>query len=137
MMAMTPIDDQQLEHTLLALEEEGWRALSSDRGAEYFGELLTVHSLMVFPGIVLSKDRALEEIPKAPPWAEFCIDDPRVVRLTEHSAVLTYRATARRAGEPEYHALMSSVYVENGGSYKMAFHQQTPLPPAGEQLTQR
>jgi len=130
MIVMTPIDDQELEYTLLALEEEGWRALSSDRGADFFGELLTAHALMVFPGIVLSKDRALEEIAKAPPWAEFRIDEPSVVRLTEQSAVLTYRATARRDGEPEYHALMSSGYVESGGSWKMAFHQQTPLPPA-------
>jgi hypothetical protein len=129
-MAMTPIDDEQLEHTLLALEDEGWRALSSDWGAEFFGQLLTANSLMVFPGIVLSKDRALAEIAKAPPWAEFRVDELRVVRLTEQSAVLTYRATAHRAGEPEYHALMSSMYVENGGSWRMAFHQQTPLPPA-------
>jgi len=130
MIVMTPIDDQELEHTLLALEAEGWRALSSDRGAEFFGELLTTHSLMVFPGIVLTKDGALEEIAKAPPWAEFRIDEAHVVRLTEQSAVLTYRAAARRDAEPEYHALMSSVYVESGGSWRMAFHQQTPLPPA-------
>ncbi len=131
MIAMTPIDDRHLEHTLLALEEEGWRALSSERPAAFFGELLTVHSLMVFPGIVLSKDRVLAEMAAAPPWAEFGIEEPRVVRLTEQSAVLTYRATARREGEPEYHALMSSVYVENSGSWRMAFHQQTPLPATG------
>ena len=131
MIAMTPIDDEDLDRTLLALEQEGWRALSSDRAADFFRGMLTAHSLMVFPGIVLSKDRALEEIAKAPPWVEFRIDEPRVVRLTEQSAVLTYRATARRDGEPEYHALMSSMYVESGGSWKMSFHQQTPLPPAG------
>jgi hypothetical protein len=130
MMPMTPIDDRQLEGTLLDLEEEGWRALSSDRGADFFRGVLTAHSLMVFPGIVLAKDRALEEIAAAPPWAEFRIDDPEVVRLTEQSAVLTYRATARRPGRPEYHALMSSVYVEAGGTWRMAFHQQTPVPAA-------
>jgi hypothetical protein len=130
MMPMTPIDDRQLEGTLLDLEEEGWRALSSDRGADFFRDMLTAHSLMVFPGIVLTKDRAVEEIAKAPPWAEFRIDDPEVVRLTEQSAVLTYRATARRSGEPEYHALMSSVYVETLGVWRMAFHQQTPVPAA-------
>ncbi|MGH9032172.1 MAG: DUF4440 domain-containing protein [Acidimicrobiia bacterium] len=131
MIAMTPIDDEQLERTLLALEQDGWRALSSDRGARYFREALTEHPLLVFPGTVLSKDRALEEIAAAPPWAEFRIEEPRVVRLTEQSAVLTYRATARREDGPEYHALMSSVYVASGGSWRMAFHQQTPLPAPG------
>ena len=131
MMTMAPMNDEQLDRTLLALEEEGWRALSGNRGADYFRDALTPHSIMVFPGVVLPKDRALEEIAEAPAWAEFRIEEPRVVRLTEYSAVLTYRATARREGEPEYHALMSSMYVENGGTWKVAFHQQTPLARAG------
>jgi hypothetical protein len=123
----TPIDDAELERTLLRLEHDGWQALSGDDGASFYQHLLSPHSLMVFPGIVLSKERAVDEIEQAPPWAEFSIDDPQVVRLTEQSAVLTYSATARREGQPEYHALMSSIYVENGGAWKLAFHQQTPV----------
>ena len=96
MLPMAPMDDEHMERTLLALEEEGWEALTSDRGAAFFEETLSAHAVMVFPGIVLMKERAVKEIEAAPPWAEFRIDDPMVVRLTEQSAVLTYRGTARR-----------------------------------------
>jgi hypothetical protein len=124
---MTPIDDEQLERMLLALEDEGWDALSSDRGAAFYDEILTPHALMVVPGMVLTKERAVKEIEAGRPWSDFRIEDPMVVRLTEQSAVLTYRATARRGNEPEHFTLMTSVYVENGGSWKLAFHQQTPI----------
>jgi hypothetical protein len=130
MLPMTPMDDEQLERTLLTLEEEVWLALASDRGAAFFEETLSAHALMVFPGTVLMKERAVKEIEAAPPWAEFRIDEPMVVRLTEQSAVLTYRATARRDGQPEYVAFMSSAYVESGGAWKLAFHQQTPIDGA-------
>lgn len=129
-MATIPIDDAELERTLLHLEHEGWQALSGDDGAAFYEHVLSPHSLMVFPGIVLPKERAVDEIEKAPPWAEFHIDEPLVVRLTEQSAVLTYTATARREGRGEYHALMSSVYVQNDGDWKLAFHQQTPIGDA-------
>jgi hypothetical protein len=127
MLPNTPVDDDQLERMLLALEDEGWEALSGDRGAAFYDEILTPHALMVVPGMVLTKERAMKEIEAGGPWAEFRIEDPLVVRLTEQSAALTYRATARRDNEPERVALMTSVYVENGGSWKLAFHQQTPI----------
>lgn len=122
-----PLDDRRLQQTLLDLEAEVWRALSSDRGADFFRQVLTPQALMVLPGAVLEKDRALRETAAAPPWATYHIEDPRILRLTEQSAVLTYRATARRDHEPEYRALMTSVYVESCDKWKLAFHQQTPL----------
>lgn len=84
---------------------------------------------MVFPAPVgvLTKDRVVAEIGAAPPWSSFRIEDPRVVRLTDHSAILTYRASAQREGQPVYSALMCSAYVERNGSWRLAFHQQTPL----------
>ncbi|HEX6311290.1 MAG TPA: nuclear transport factor 2 family protein [Acidimicrobiia bacterium] len=122
-----PVDDRQLEHALLALDCDAWRALSSDRAADFFADVLTPHAIMVFPGTVLTKERALKEIDAAPPWAAFRIEDPHVVRFTERSAVITYRATAHREGQPEYVALMSSTYVENARAWKLALHQQTPI----------
>jgi hypothetical protein len=117
-----------LEKTLLELEEKGWAALSSDRGADYYREHLTEHALMVFPGIVLTRKEAIHEMGSAPPWSGHKIDDPRVERLTDDSALLTYRGTARREGQPEYSAFMTSVYVGRDGTWKLAFHQHTPLP---------
>jgi hypothetical protein len=56
--------------------------------------------------------------------------DPRVVTMTEDSAVLLYRAIAQRAGEEPYTAVMSSTFVREVGTWKLAFHQQSrPHPP--------
>jgi len=42
--------------------------------------------------------------------------------------LVTYKATAHRAGEPKpYRARASSAYVHDGRHWKLAFHQQTPL----------
>jgi glyoxylase I family protein len=42
-------------------------------------------------------------------------------------ALLTYRT--RRHGEPDFHALRSSIWRRDGGSWRMAFHQGTPTTP--------
>ena len=42
-------------------------------------------------------------------------------------AILTYEAHATRANGEDYAALVSSGYVKRNGSWKMAFHQPTPL----------
>lgn len=43
-------------------------------------------------------------------------------------AFLTYRASAVRGEDVRYRALVSSAYVKRGDAWKLAFHQQTPLP---------
>lgn len=48
-------------------------------------------------------------------------------QLGDDVAILTYRASAKRANGEPYRALVSSAYTKRGGSWKMAFHQQTPL----------
>lgn len=111
----------------LALEEEGWKALSTTGGAAYYRECMTDDGIMVFPGMVLSKDACIAAIEHAAPWSWFRIEEPRTMRLTEDSAIVIYRASAQRDGQPRYTALMSSVYVRRDGAWKLAFHQQTPL----------
>jgi hypothetical protein len=117
-----------LEATLLELETEGWEALSSDRGADHYDAALTDDAVMVVPGTVLSREDALTGIREAPPWSDFRIEDPRVVRLGADAAALTYRATASRAGQPPYVAIMTTAFVRSGTSWKVALHQQTPVP---------
>lgn len=113
---------------LWALEEQGWEALSTENGGAFYRDYLTDDALMVFPFGVLAKDRTIEAIEAAPPWASYRLEEPRIVQLTDSSAIVTYRATARREGaETAYSALMSSVYVNRDGAWKLAFHQQTPL----------
>ena len=51
------------------------------------------------------------------------------MELTKDVALLIYRAVARWAHESApYTALASSVYVRRGESWKLALHQQSPLP---------
>jgi hypothetical protein len=77
-------------------------------------------------GTLLDRDAVLQFMADAPQWAWFRIEDTRVLQLTADSAVVTYRATAQREGQPEYHALMSTVYVRREGLWKVVLHQQTP-----------
>ncbi len=111
---------------LLELEDQGWTALSSGNGAEFYDEHLADDARMVFPFGVMTRADSVEAMRAAPPWSRYQIQDPTVVQLTPESAVLTYRAIAQRDGQPEYRAWMSSVYVLRDGRWKMALHQQTP-----------
>ena len=53
------------------------------------------------------------------------------MELSKDVALLTYRAVARWAHESApYTALASSVYVKRGETWKLALHQQSPLPKA-------
>ncbi len=116
---------------LVQLETAGWEALSSDRGADHYAEAMTADAVMVVPGMVLSRDQAVAAIGEAPPWSSFRIDDPRVVRLVDGAAALTYRATAQRQGSPAFEALMTTTFVRDGDRWRVALHQQTPLPGSG------
>jgi hypothetical protein len=119
--------DENLLQTLVSLEEQGWQALSQGTGADFYRRNLAGHALMVFPFGVLAREQSIETMKAAPPWASFRIEDPRLVRLTDDSAILTYRATAQRTGQEPYSALMTTVFVKQEGTWKTAFHQQTPV----------
>jgi hypothetical protein len=118
---------EDVRKILIALEERGWQALSQGTGVEFYQRNLTDHALMVFPFGVLTREQSIEAIRAAPPWASFRIEDPRVVELTDDSAILTYRVTAQRAGQEPYSALIATVFVKHEGTWKTAFHQQTPV----------
>jgi hypothetical protein len=112
------------EHELLTLERQFWKG-----DADFYRRQLTDKAVMVFPepAGVLTRDKILEAIASAPRWAEARIDEPRIVDLTQESALVTYKATARRESDTkDYVALVSSVYVNQDGSWKLAFHQHTP-----------
>ena len=114
---------------LLNLETGAWEA-GSALDAAWYRENVTDDALFVFPGMTdtLSKHETIEAVESAAAgWQSYEIVDPQCVRLTPDSAVLTYLATATREGDIHpYIARISSVYVERGGGWKLAFHQQTP-----------
>lgn len=118
-----------LESELLKMERELWRT-----DPVLYREHLHEDAVLVFAETgVISRDFALkaieEEVENGRPWEEVSLDDVRCVSLADDAALLTYRATARRAGEIEsMKALASSVYIRRRGRWKLAFHQQSALP---------
>jgi hypothetical protein len=114
------------DRELLDLEEAGWQALSSDRGASFYRDNMADDGLMVFPGTLMNKAEALAAITSAKPWAAHQLSDITVVELGADAALIAYRATARREGAEEYRAMMTSVYVRRAGRWLLALHQQSP-----------
>lgn len=80
------------------------------------------------PGGTLAKEAVVRAIEASPRWADIRMENLRVMRPAEVVAVLTYKARASRpSDDPAYSALISSVYVLRDGSWKLVFHQQTPV----------
>jgi hypothetical protein len=116
---------------LEALERRGWEALSGPGGAEFYDEIMADDGLMVFPGLVLDKAGAISAIRDAVPWSSFALSDLSVIDAAPDVGLVTYRATAQRAGEEPYGAVMTSVYVRRGGEWRMLLHQQSPATQQG------
>jgi len=120
-----------MNQELIDLEHEGWKALASDDPVAWWDDHLDDGALMVFPGFVATREQSLEGMTQAPPWSWFRLDDVRVLDLGDDAAVVVYAASAQRDGQPEYRALMSSTWVRRTGGWRLALHQQTPLPADG------
>jgi hypothetical protein len=118
------------DHELIELEQRGWAALAAGEGAAFYDEVCADEALMVFPGgMLLDRQGAVEGLRDAPGWASWEMADARVLPIGDGTtaAAVVYRATAQRSDEPPYRALMSSTYVRQGGSWRLALHQQSPL----------
>lgn len=115
---------------LIELEKQGWRALPSEgeAGKDFYSSVLAEDAVMLFPGGILidGKENILESI-GSQPWESFEIEDPRVIRLSEDAGVLAYKVSAQREGSDLYVALVSSIYVLDQGTWRLVFHQQTPV----------
>jgi hypothetical protein len=116
---------RKLEDVLFALEERFWLG-----SADYYRGNLADAALMVFPdpaGVQI-KDEVLSSVSTQSRWTDVALEEHRLMELSDRAALVTYKATARRSGEPKpYRARASSAYVHDGRAWKLAFHQQTPL----------
>jgi hypothetical protein len=116
-----------LMDTLLVLETRGWEALShAGRGAPFYDEVLSDDALMVFPFGVMNRADSVAAIRSSTPWARYRIEEPRVIELSEDCAMLLYKVTARRTGQPTFVAMINSTYVKRDGAWKLRLHQQSP-----------
>ena len=118
------------QHELIDLERSAWKALSTsgDAAQKFYDKVLAKDVLMLLPGGMTIDDRAtvVDSMGQAN-WTSFELSDERVFDLTDDSAVVAYKATAERPGAGTYEALLSSTYVREGGAWKLALHQQTPV----------
>lgn len=115
----------QNEEQLLELERRFWLG-----DADYFRRNLTDDALMVFaePIGALTFDKIIETISAGSRWTDVQLDEVRVLPLSDQAVLMTYRAKASRGGEDfTYRTFASSVYVFRDDSWKLAFHQQTPI----------
>ncbi len=116
------------QEELIALERDGWEALSTSGEAAraFYERVLDRTVVMLLPGgMVLDERGAIVDSMSGPPWSTFELDDLRCLLPTSDTGVVTYGVVARR-GSQEYSALMSSVYVRRESAWKLTFHQQTP-----------
>ena len=118
----------ELERALFDLEEKFWRS-----GLAFYRQNLAEGVLMVFPEPVgiLVKEQVMEAVTRAPRWTSVEFAQRWLVEISAATAIIAYRAVARREGDPApYVVLASSAYVPDGRSWKLAFHQQTPAASA-------
>jgi hypothetical protein len=113
-----------LQTDLLAIERRFW---TGDR--EFYQRHVDDQCLTAFTSRagVAPRERIAATVGEGPRWRDVKIDLKGVVAPTADVAILTYQASATRADGERYAALVSSAYVNRDGTWKLAFHQQTPL----------
>jgi hypothetical protein len=88
-------------HELIELEEQGWRALSTegDAGKKFYASVLREDAVMLFPGgmRIVGRERVVQSL-GAQPWNSFRIENVQVVSLSTNAATLVYTVTAQRKG---------------------------------------
>ena len=111
---------------LSALEHQGWDALCNQTGSSFYGSLMTEDAVMVLVnGFTMDRDTVVASLDQAPGWDSYTISDERIVRVGAEAAALVYRATAQRAGEEPFEAVMTSVYVRSADGPRLALYTQT------------
>ena len=104
-------------------------SLCDGSGSEYYGRAMTSDGQMVLAnGQAMNRDEVVAASGDAPTWDGYEISALRLVTTGRDSAALVYRGTAHRDGEQPFVGLMSSVYVQVTGSWRLALYTQTPVP---------
>ena len=113
-----------LDNELMALERRFWT-----EGADFYRENLDEQCVVVFTEMagLKTREEIVAMIGAEPRYQEVTIEPKAAHRLDRSTAILAYQANARKADGTRYRALVSSLYVERVGGWKLAFHQQTPL----------
>jgi hypothetical protein len=104
-----------------------------ENNADVYHDKYLPDAVLIFPEVGrIDRDTAVaairEENAEGRSWAEVHFDDVDGRWLSvDVAAVISYRATTRWNYErTASQALCASVYVQKGGSWRVALHQQTP-----------
>lgn len=108
----------------LRFEEEFWFG-----DGDFYRANLADDCRMALPGMgLVDRATAIAGIEAGPRWSEVEMHEQRVDTLADQATLVSYRASARGAGD-EYEALIGSVYSLTDDGWKLAFHQHSPLKP--------
>jgi Domain of unknown function (DUF4440) len=114
---------------LITIERTLW-----ENNADTYHDRYSPEAVLIFPGVGrIEREKAVAAIRKenaeGRAWAEVSFDevDGRWITM-DAAALITYTATARWNYESSASkTLCASVYLREGGSWRVAFHQQTPI----------
>ncbi|WP_084074199.1 nuclear transport factor 2 family protein [Demequina sp. NBRC 110052] len=111
---------------LVALERDGWEALTHGRAREFYDDVLAQDAVMVFPFGVMERDDAIDGMAESRRWQDYELRDVTVHDLGAGIVVVTYHAHAERDEEGPFDAMLSSTYVRSRAGWRMMLHQQSP-----------
>lgn len=111
---------------LVALERDGWDALTTGHAREFYDDVLTREAVMVFPFGAMERDDAIDGMAESRRWRDYSLDHVEVHELGAGLAVVTYHVHAERDEEDPYDAMLASTYVRSRGGWRMMLHQQSP-----------
>ena len=128
-MTQTPDLAKEKLKNLITIERTLW-----ENNAEIYHDRYSAEAVLIFPGVGrIDRDTAVaairQENAEGRAWAEVRFDDVDGRWITtDTAALISYMATARWNYESSASkTLCASVYVREGGSWRVAFHQQTPV----------
>lgn len=112
--------------TLVALERDGWEALTGGDARAFYDRVMAEDAVMVFPFGVMERDDAIDGMAESRRWRDYSLDHVTVHELGAGLAVVAYHVHAERDEEDPYEAMLASTYVRTGDGWQMMLHQQSP-----------
>lgn len=114
-----------LEDDLFALEEKFWPG-----DAQFYRAHLDERCIVSFTEMagLMAKEQIAGMIKEGQRWRDLKLTRQGFYQPTEDVAIITYKVTATRDSGAPHQAHVSTVYVRRADGWKMALHQQTPLP---------
>ena len=113
-------------HSLLALETAVWQALV-DGDAEADRDLLAEDFVGLYPTGFATRADHVSALVDGPSVRSFELSDARMLVVSDHAALLLYRATYERAAGREAEAMyVSSLWSRRAGRWVNVFSQDTP-----------